>query len=118
MRRGFAAVERGLSFEIRSTGDAVVVAICGEVDIATAPELAECLLIQRHRDVIVDLSGVGFLDSSGLNVLVQARRAAQTEGHTVHTDRESHIVRVAIEAAGLFAILHTDRRTPVSRKDT
>src|SRR5690349_17491009 len=50
----------------------VVVAVAGEVDMATAPLLERALLRYTECDVIVDLDAVEFLDSSGLRVLIKA----------------------------------------------
>lgn len=66
-------------FELRSTriGDAVVVAIVGEIDMATAPEVSSAIN-SRHGGagrVVVDLSEVTFLDSSALNAFVQSQQA-------------------------------------------
>ena len=65
-------------FELRSSrvADAVVVAIIGEIDMATAPEVARA--IDSGHDgaerVVVDLTEVTFLDSSALNALVHSQR--------------------------------------------
>lgn len=55
-----------------------VVAVSGEVDVYAAPELRERLteLLQNGRSVVVDLTDVGFLDSTGLGALVAARTSA------------------------------------------
>ena len=49
-----------------------VIALTGEIDVATAPALTaaieECL--RRAGTVVLDFAGVTFMDSSGLNVLV------------------------------------------------
>ena len=55
-------------------GDGVVV-VAGELDAATAGQLARRLSAPPAVRVI-DLSGVTFIDASGLRVLVDARRAA------------------------------------------
>lgn len=57
-------------------GNALIVALSGEIDMASAPELDQALeLVDRGADpVVVDLSDVGFLDSSALNVLVRCHR--------------------------------------------
>ena len=54
----------------------LVVDAVGEIDMATAPQLAAALgaVSDRATRVVVDLSAVSFLDSSGLSALVQARR--------------------------------------------
>jgi anti-anti-sigma factor len=65
-------------FELRSTriGDAAIVTIVGEIDMATAPEVSSAI-DSGYRDagrVVVDLSEVTFLDSSALNAFVQSQQ--------------------------------------------
>lgn len=60
----------------RSAGEYPVLAVRGEVDVSSAPDLREALdelVASGAQTVIVDLSEVGFLDSTGLGVLVGAR---------------------------------------------
>jgi anti-sigma B factor antagonist len=50
-----------------------VVQVVGEIDVYTAPQLRERLdqeIEAGHHDLVVDLSGVSFMDSTGLGVLV------------------------------------------------
>jgi anti-sigma B factor antagonist len=65
-------------FELRSTriGEALVVAVVGEIDMATAPEVSSAIDSGQNGvgRVVVDLSGVTFLDSSALNALVQSQQ--------------------------------------------
>jgi anti-sigma B factor antagonist len=55
----------------------------GELDLDTAPELRDhvaSVLSRTDGEVVVDLTGVSFCDSSGLAVLVASRRRAQLLG--------------------------------------
>lgn len=64
-----------LTIESERTDSGITVAIAGDLDFATAPQLAEALehLGNRETDrVVVNCARVSFLDSSGLNVLVKA----------------------------------------------
>jgi anti-sigma B factor antagonist len=65
-------------FELRSTlvADAAIVEVIGEVDMATAPQLAAAIgsVNETVRRVVVNLSEVSFLDSSALNALVHSQR--------------------------------------------
>ena len=98
-----------LSFDVKSHGpDGVVIAVAGEVDMATAPQLADCLLDHADTDVMVDLSQVGFLDSAGLNVLVQAYKRLRNEGNRLRTTGEQDHVLAAIKASGLDDYFHAD----------
>jgi anti-anti-sigma factor len=61
----------------------VVVRGSGELDCVTAPVLRERLLealAGRDRFVVLDLPGVSFCDSAGLNVLLRAGRQARVSG--------------------------------------
>jgi anti-anti-sigma factor len=97
-------------FELRSSriADAVVVAIVGEIDMATAPEVSRA--IDATRDdasrVVVDLTEVTFLDSSALNALVHCQRdlAENDIGFRVVSPSD-HAVRNVFEITHLTGTL-------------
>lgn len=67
----------------QTVGGYPVLAVRGEVDVSSAPALRhelDQLLAEGSATVIVDLSGVGFLDSTGLGALVAARSNAADAG--------------------------------------
>ena len=60
-----------------------LVALCGDLDVGSAPLLDETLERLRkagRRSVVVDLSGLTFLDGAGLATFIKARRAFQAVG--------------------------------------
>jgi anti-sigma B factor antagonist len=60
---------------------AAIVAVSGELDLVTAPQLAAVLDTARHDGaVVVDLCEVPFCDSSGLTTLFHARDALERDG--------------------------------------
>jgi anti-sigma B factor antagonist len=66
-----------LSLSTRTVAGHLVLEVGGEIDVYTAPQLRERLISlvdQGARRVVVDLGRVEFLDSTGLGVLVGARR--------------------------------------------
>ena len=81
-----------------------VVSVFGEVDVATAPELKERLtgLVNEGRvKLVLDLSGVDFLDSTGLGMIVSALKRARTHGGDLRiVCTESRITRL-FEITGL-----------------
>jgi anti-sigma B factor antagonist len=84
-----------------------VLAVSGEVDVATAPRLRERLIelvnSGRHR-IVVDLSGVDFLDSTGLGVLVGALKRVRThDGELALVCAEPRILKV-FEITGLTKV--------------
>lgn len=75
-----------LALTHRSEGGVPVLEVQGEVDVSSAPQLQrELSMLQEAgaQSVIVDLSAVGFLDSTGLGALVAARAVASDAGGTV-----------------------------------
>jgi anti-sigma B factor antagonist len=67
------SVEQEFRIEERTDGSIPVVAVSGEIDVATAPQLRECLhhvITEGNATVALDLLGVSFLDSTALGVLV------------------------------------------------
>ena len=70
----------------RSEELAEVVAVAGEIDIATYRQLRAALIKavdEGPGSVIVDMSGVEWIDSTGLGTLVGALKRARDKGGTV-----------------------------------
>ena len=68
-------ISDGLQINGRRTGTTVRITASGEIDIATAPRLRE--YASRHladdaEIVVLDLTDITFIDSSGLHALLQA----------------------------------------------
>lgn len=67
----------------RTAGSYPVLTLHGEADISSAPALRDgltALIESGSKAVLVDLTDVAFLDSTGLGVLVSARNAAVEAG--------------------------------------
>lgn len=61
---------------VERNGNAVVVALAGELDLYNAQEIRETLFAECEREperIVVDLSRVVFIDSTALGVLIEAR---------------------------------------------
>ena len=70
-----------LSLETRQENDHIIIEVSGEIDVYTAPKLRECitsLVDEGHRDLVVDLEKVEFMDSTGLGVLVGGLKRVRT----------------------------------------
>jgi anti-sigma B factor antagonist len=71
-----------LHLHVTTTAGYTVVEVGGEIDVASAPALRECLnqtIDAGRRRLVVDLRQVSFLDSEGLGVLVGVYR--RLRGH-------------------------------------
>jgi anti-sigma B factor antagonist len=74
---------RTLSVETRWDGDEAVVALTGELDLSTAPQVERELEAAEERKperLVIDLRGVSFLDSTGLRVVLSADGRARKDG--------------------------------------
>jgi anti-sigma B factor antagonist len=82
---------------------AAVVRACGELDLATGDGLRERLAeaLGAHPAVTVDLSGVEFIDCSGLRALTAARRHARRSGSRLVLSRPSPAVRRLLDLTRL-----------------
>jgi anti-sigma B factor antagonist len=72
-----------LGLTVREDRGWTVLVVTGELDMATAPTVRErlhALLAEGHDKMIVDLDGVGFLDSTALGVLVGVLKRVRTQG--------------------------------------
>jgi anti-anti-sigma factor len=97
-----------LSVEVTS-GDPAVVTVVGEIDLLTASSLAAPLraLIDGRRAtrIEVDLGGVPFMDSTGIQVLAAARMDASAAGVGFRVRAASDAVRRVLGLTGLLESL-------------
>ncbi|MFB4295225.1 STAS domain-containing protein [Actinomadura sp. NTSP31] len=92
----------GANFGVAEHDGWTVVSVAGELDLATAGTLDEHLSEAIGADgpprVVVDVTGMTFCDSSGLNVLIRAsKRIAAMRGRFVlvrPTERVRNVLRV------------------------
>jgi len=66
-----------LDLHVTAAGGYTVVEVGGEIDLASAPQLRDCLhqtIDAGSRQLVVDLRQVSFIDSVGLGVLIGVRR--------------------------------------------
>lgn len=107
-----------LTFEVSDeiVDGVTVVAVRGEIDVATAPTLKDRLATYGERGdayMVVDLRAVPFLDSTGLGVLIGAARRQREHGGDLHlVATEPRVVKV-FEITGLLEMLpiHADVAT-------
>ncbi|WP_448062173.1 STAS domain-containing protein [Cellulomonas hominis] len=90
-----------VSVTSRDVGDRTVVEVAGEIDVYTAPVLREELsvLVEDGRvDLVVDLTAVRFMDSTGLGVLVGAlKKVRSASGHlqlVIESERLLNVFRI------------------------
>jgi anti-anti-sigma factor len=71
-----------MDYTLREEGDTLIVIPKGRLDTESAPAFGEALasLLERHpRRCLIDMGGVDFLSSSGLQVLLAGAKTSQRE---------------------------------------
>jgi anti-sigma B factor antagonist len=99
-----SALEAGVTFTRLDTEDACILAVRGDLDIAISAALSrsldELLDLGRKRTG-VDLSGVVFMDSSALSVLVHAHERAREHGQRLELLHPSPACAKVLSITGL-----------------
>jgi anti-sigma B factor antagonist len=93
-----------LDIRVTDHGDRTVVSVGGEVDAYTAPTLETALgevIPTRSVNVVVDLSDVTFLDSTGLGVLVSGLNRTEAHGGSYALVVTNHRVLRIFELSSL-----------------
>jgi anti-sigma B factor antagonist len=105
----------GLHIFSEHDDDAVVVRLEGELELSTVAGVHEALVQALSADcarLVVDLRGLDFLDSAGINALVQAhQRCLGSERSLSLMVAPGHVQRV-LEVSGILTLLdHTTEET-------
>ena len=105
-----------MKFRVEQTAraDGTCVAVAGEVDAHTAPQMKAALLeaVSRHQRVTVDLAAVTFMDSQGLAALLRARQEAESRGGNVRLERVPTRVLKLLRITALESVFIIDSVLP------
>ncbi|MFG3040602.1 STAS domain-containing protein [Streptomyces sp. NPDC048330] len=97
--------EPNLDVDVEIRDDStVVLSVRGELDMETADRLQEHLtdqLGQGRRHLVLDLSALDFMDSSGLNVLIRVVHKARAAGGDLYLTAPTPAVRRILEITGV-----------------
>jgi anti-sigma B factor antagonist len=99
-----------LSTEVAQVDGATVIHVRGEIDMATCERLRDALEphLGPKQTIVLDLSGVQFMDSSCLHVLERARGTLTADGGSLILRNPSEAARRLLTAAGAERLLDED----------
>jgi anti-sigma B factor antagonist len=105
------------AFEINTAweGETVRLVLSGELDLATVGRVdavVDATLEQGAQALIVDLSGLGFIDSSGLRLFVVLHQRADAEGWKLS------LIRPREEAMTVFKVSGLEENLPFAEKSS
>lgn len=98
-----------LSLDVQTTpdGSAQVFAVRGTMDIATSPTVRAALLEaaeRGHHDIIVDLTQLEFLDSTGLGAMIGAHKRAKEHGGRIRLVAQDGQILRLLRITGLLGV--------------
>jgi anti-sigma B factor antagonist len=104
-------VESGLSFDTALDDGVARLVVAGEVDLTSAGALADralALLEAGPTQLVVDMSGVTFCDSAGLNALFRVYARAEEKGARLTLRSLNAPVYRIFDATGATTVLSID----------
>ena len=90
--------------DVNSEDGAAVIAVAGELDLATSPALEEQferVMSGAPTLVVIDLRELEFMDSTGLSVIIRAHQRAEQGGHRLGIVNGSRQVRRLLSLTGV-----------------
>ena len=89
--------------EVKEQGGISVIALSGDVDLESSPKVRDVLLdcVSAKRPVLVDMSAVSYIDSSGVASLVEAHQTARKGETTFALAQVSQSAMRVLELARL-----------------
>jgi len=107
-------VQSHFRVQVHSQDQATVIAVSGELDLASSPTLQEELdrVATDSTLLIIDLRELDFMDSTGLSVLVRAHQRAEEQGRRLAMVKGPQQVQRLLSLTGV-----ADRLTVVDRPE-
>lgn len=97
------------SFSTEVAGPSTVIRVDGRLDLVSAPELRSLVVMsvnQGRPTVVVDMSAVDFLDSSGLGALVTSLKTTRQAGGTLRVAELNDQALVVLDLTMMGTVLH------------
>lgn len=97
-----------LTFAVAWDGRMARLSVTGDVDLLTAPSLvaiADEVLGEHPENLVLDLTGVAFLDSAGISALAHAYHSARAVGTSLAVVGARQMVRHVLEISGIDQVI-------------
>jgi anti-anti-sigma factor len=95
------------SYEVEMSGETATITFHGRIVSETAPEVKELVkpMIPKVRRIVLDLSDVRFIDSSGLGTLVGLKASAASAAYcTLELTNLSPLIKELLETTKLYKL--------------
>jgi len=106
-----------MDVRINQTEGVTIAEVEGEINISTSPELKKRFEKVSEPKVIINLSKVDYVDSSGLATLVEILKKARSRGGSIHLTHLSDKVRSLFEITKLDKLfgIYSDDQTALEQ---
>lgn len=97
-----------MTLESQRDGDTHVLALNGELDLVTTPRVEKELRLVEASDadaIVIDLSGIEFVDSTGIRLLIEAQQRSRWEPGRLAVKRPPARVMRVLTIAGIDDLL-------------
>ena len=100
-----------MTININSYGTTHIIAPIGKIDTNTAPELKAAIdaLPDSAKELILDFTGVDYISSAGLHVLVQAQNKMEGKDGSIKITNVNQIVDEIFEITGFGDLLPIEK---------
>jgi anti-sigma B factor antagonist len=108
---GTRAVDAALGpfrLAVKVTSGRCTMVLSGELDVATAPLLRDRLAEvtdELETELVLDIGGLTFIDSTGLSLIVSAHKALKARGAALVVSSPTRMALRLFEISGLDAVL-------------
>jgi anti-anti-sigma factor len=120
-RHALAATEDALAVRVEEHEGEPLLCLQGDLDLLTAPLLQQRideLLGAGHNRLLVDADSLGFCDSTGLRVLISARRRLAERSGELRLLRTSGVLQRLLDMSGVSLLLQSSHSTVTPRDPT
>ena len=99
-------------YDIERNGDSIRIALKGEIDhhnaVSVRGKIDELICIERPKRLVIDLSEIGFMDSSGLGFIMGRYALMQRLGGDLVLENPNERIVKIFELAGLGRIVRIE----------
>ena len=93
-----------MTIDKEMSGGTLTVRVGGRLDTNTSPELSAALSLDGVSEVVFDFSGLEYIASAGLRVLMEAHRALMAKGGGITVAHPNDMVRGVLDMTGLSGV--------------
>ena len=111
-------LENPAQFSVNRSADEVVIIATGEIDALSEPDFASVVheLVTTDSELVIDLTAVTFMDSSGLTVLAAAAKKRDAESQ-IRIRGASAMIRRLLALTGLDGVVTLEPSTAGNQPD-